>query len=186
MVSSSRAFPRGSGKDVTTPNHGDVPLREFVEAKIHALDRRLSEQLSMNREAVVTALAAAKESTALALISAETLVKEQDKRNAAALAANALAVEVAMRSAKEAVEKAEASNERRLGLLNEFRAQAADESSKYALSVVVNQTIKGLERRLDAAEQGVAALQGRALAIAGVSALVGGAVVGTIVKALGG
>jgi len=47
---------------------------------------------------------------------------EQDKR-----------IEQALTAAKDAVGKAEKAQERRLDLLNEFRAQAADESKKYAL-----------------------------------------------------
>ena len=52
---------------------------------------------------------------------------EQDKR-----------IEQALTAARNAVDKAEKSNERRLDLLNEFRAQAADESKKYALRETVD------------------------------------------------
>jgi vacuolar-type H+-ATPase subunit H len=50
------------------------------------------------------------------------LREEQDRR-----------IEQALAAARQAVEKAEKAQERRLDLLNEFRAQAADESKKYAL-----------------------------------------------------
>jgi hypothetical protein len=50
----------------------------------------------------------------------ELLLKEQDKR-----------IEQESRAAREAVQKAELAIDKRLDLLNEFRAQAVDESVKY-------------------------------------------------------
>lgn len=43
-----------------------------------------------------------------------------------------------MEASKMAVQKAEDANERRLNLLNEFRAQSVDEGKKYALRETVN------------------------------------------------
>ena len=91
-------------------------------------------------------------------------------------------VNLALSAAKEAVTKAEAANDRRLDLLNEFRAQQADEARKYALSAVVEQSFRGLEERAGRTEAAISVLQGRALALAGFGALFGGAVGALIVK----
>jgi len=94
-------------------------------------------------------------------------------------------VDLAMSAAKEAVTKAEVANERRLDLLNEFRAQQADEARKYALTIVVDQRFDGVSERLGRAEQSVSTLQGRALALAGFGALFGGAAGALLVRMLG-
>ncbi len=91
-------------------------------------------------------------------------------------------VNLALSAAKEAVQKAEAADEKRFALLNEFRAQQADEARKYAPSELVNQSFKNLEDRLTRGEAHIAMLQGRALALAGFGALFGGAVGAMIVK----
>jgi hypothetical protein len=57
----------------------------------------------------------------------DALRAEQDRRIEQALSASNLAIT-----------KAEAAQERRLNLLNEFREQAADESKKYALKTTVD------------------------------------------------
>lgn len=62
---------------------------------------------------------------------------EQDRR-----------IEQALLAAKDAVDKAERAQERRLDLLNEFRAQAADESRKYAQREVVEPAIGKLETQV--------------------------------------
>ena len=91
-------------------------------------------------------------------------------------------VNLALSAAKEAVVKAEGANDRRLDLLNEFRAQQADEARKYALSVLVDARFEGQSARVARVESGVSVLQGRALALAGFGALVGGVVGALIVK----
>ena len=62
-------------------------------------------------------------------------------------------VEQALTASREAVDKAEKAQERRLDLLNEFRAQSADEARKYAQREVV-------EPRLNKAETQIARLYG--------------------------
>lgn len=49
------------------------------------------------------------------------------------------------RDAKDALEKASVALERRLDLLNEFRAQAAEEAQKYALRLELDQVRKDLD-----------------------------------------
>ncbi len=78
----------------------------------------------------------------------------------ALLSAQDRRIEQALTASKLAVDKAETSQERRLDLLNEFRAQAADESVKYALRENVEQlNLAGL-RRITNLETQVARLYG--------------------------
>ncbi len=77
----------------------------------------------------------------------ERIIQDQDKRVAAAQTA-----------AKEAVEKAEQAQERRLDLLNEFRAQAGDEARKYAQKEVVEPRIGALETAIQRAYGGLIVL----------------------------
>jgi hypothetical protein len=91
-------------------------------------------------------------------------------------------VNLALSAAKEAVTKAEASDEKRFALLNEFRGQSADEARKYAPTELVNQKFDAVDGRLNRTETTVATIQGRALALAGFGALFGGAVGAFIVK----
>jgi hypothetical protein len=93
-------------------------------------------------------------------------------------------VNLALSAAKEAVTKAEASDEKRFALLNEFRAQQADEARKYATRESVEQSIDALSRRVGVNEGAVSVLQGRALALAGFGALFGGVIGAMIVKAI--
>jgi len=60
------------------------------------------------------------------------VLSEREKRYEQRFLDQERAVNAALTAAKEAVDKAEKAQERRLDLLNEFRAQAADESAKYA------------------------------------------------------
>jgi anti-sigma factor RsiW len=85
-------------------------------------------------------------------------------------------VNLALSAAKEAVTKAEAADEKRFALLNEFRAQQADESRKYVPREMVDTIFNGLRDRIGRNEAEVARLQGRALALAGFGALFGGAI----------
>jgi hypothetical protein len=94
-------------------------------------------------------------------------------------------VNLALSAAKEAVMKAEAADEKRFALLNEFRGQQADEARKYATRDSVDQSITAIEHRLTIAEGAVATLQGRALALAGFGALFGGVVGAMIIKTIG-
>lgn len=57
--------------------------------------------------------------------------------------------------ARAAVEKAEQAQERRLDLLNEFRAQASDEAQKYSQRDVVEPRIDRLESALNKAYGGI-------------------------------
>jgi len=63
--------------------------------------------------------------------------------------------QTAAEGARTAVEKAEAAQEHRLDLLNEFRAQAADEAQKYAQRDVVEPRIDKLEAALSRAYGGL-------------------------------
>lgn len=57
-------------------------------------------------------------------------------------------VQLALTSAKEAVDKAEQANERRLGLLNEFRGQQADEARKYVPRETYDLAVGQLQDRI--------------------------------------
>jgi len=92
-------------------------------------------------------------------------------------------VNLALSAAKEAVTKAEAANDRRLDLLNEFRAQQADEARKYALSELVAQSFKALEERVSRTDIALSTLQGRALALTGFGTFFGG-IVGALIARL--
>jgi len=94
-------------------------------------------------------------------------------------------VNLALSAAKEAVMKAEAADEKRFALLNEFRGQQADEARKYATRESVEQSIKTMEHRLTVSETGLATLQGRALALAAFGTIFGGVVGALIIKMIG-
>ncbi len=91
-------------------------------------------------------------------------------------------VNLALSAAKEAVTKAEASDEKRFALLNEFRAQQADEATKYAPTTLVQQKFDEMFGRLARNESAVSILQGRALAMGAFGTLFGGIVGALIVK----
>ncbi len=91
-------------------------------------------------------------------------------------------VNLALSAAKEAVTKAEAADEKRFALLNEFRAQQADEALKYAPSQLVQQKFDEFFGRLSRCESSVSTLQGRALALGAFGTLFGGIVGALIVK----
>lgn len=90
------------------------------------------------------------------------IIADRDVRIGLALSAN-----------KEAVEKAEAAVNERLKLLNEFRGQLSDQASKYALTDLVNQQNKEFDGRIGRVENAVSSLQGRALALVAIGAVVG-------------
>lgn len=108
----------------------------------------------------------------------EGRISDLDRRLTEAIQGRDERVQLALSASKEAMQKAESANESRLALLNEFRAQAADESRKYALSEVIDPRLIRLEKE-------VATLQGRAIAFAGFGALLGASVAGFVVKLAG-
>ncbi len=67
----------------------------------------------------------------------ERVISDQDRRTEQALIAS-----------RDAVDKAEKAQERRLDLLNEFRAQSADEGRKYALRDSVEDRLSKLETNI--------------------------------------
>ena len=93
-------------------------------------------------------------------------------------------VQIALTAAKEAVDKAEQANERRLGLLNEFRAQQADEARKYAQQLIVDKEFENVAGRLGRMENLIATLQGRSLALAGFGAILGGIATAVVMRFL--
>ena len=105
-----------------------------------------------------------------------------DRRLTEARIADAARVQLALTAAKEAVDKAEQANEKRLGLLNEFRSQQADEARKYVPRETYDLAVGQYNSRFTVLEQAGAMLQGKAIAFAGFGALVGGAAVGMIMK----
>jgi uncharacterized protein YllA (UPF0747 family) len=72
----------------------------------------------------------------------ERIIADQDRR-----------IEQALTASRAAVDKAEKSQERRLDLLNEFRAQAADESAKYALRETVDHLAEAQDTRMKKIER---------------------------------
>ena len=88
---------------------------------------------------------------------------EQDKR-----------IDQALLNARVAVDKAQAAQEHRLDLLNEFRAQQADESRKYALREALEAAVKERDQRLARIEAQISRLYGglAVLAFIGVANLV--------------
>lgn len=63
--------------------------------------------------------------------------------------------------------------EKRLDLLNEFRRQSADESARFATREVVDTAMGSMSGRIADNASAISRLQGRALALAGVGAVVG-------------
>jgi hypothetical protein len=107
-----------------------------------------------------------------------------DRRLVDARMADAARVQLALTAAKEAVDKAEQANEKRLGLLNEFRNQSAEESRKYVPRETYELAIGQVNAQIKVVETASAMLQGRAIAFAGFGALLGGAAVALIMRAL--
>jgi len=157
-----------------------VSLRDHFDARLAELDRRLTDTILDRDARVLIAMTAAKE-----------------------------AVDKAERAGTMAAGAEREATEKRLALLNEFRAQQADEARKYAERTVVAQQVSAIEERLSRNENGltsllatnqqfgdmekrlarqeslVASLQGRALALAGFGALIGGTVVGLLIRLIG-
>ena len=105
---------------------------------------------------------------------ASAMFAERDKQVAAALEAS-----------REAGDKSAGELQRRLDLLNEFRAQAADESAHYARKEVVQADVARMEEQVAANARLIASMHGRAWALAGVGGVLG-ALVGVFITVLTG
>lgn len=115
----------------------------------------------------------------------EGQITSLDRRLTDAIEGRDVRVQLALSAAKDAMVKAEAATDSRLALLNEFRAQAAEESRKYALSDVIDPKFEAMDKRIQRNEGIVNTLQGRAIAFAGFGALLGASLAGFIVKLAG-
>lgn len=115
----------------------------------------------------------------------ERLLDDLDRRLSGAIDDRDSRIQLALAATKEAVGKAEVANDKRLELLNEFRAQSADRDSRFALSEVVDEKMETLRTAIGRNTNDLAALQGRLIAIAGVGALFGAAIAGVIAKLTG-
>lgn len=87
------------------------------------------------------------------------IIEEREKRFNERFHSQEQAVASALTAAKEAVDKAEKAQERRLDLLNEFRAQAADESAKFLPKGEYNVNHEGLIERVNKLEVSVGRVQ---------------------------
>lgn len=115
----------------------------------------------------------------------EALISNVDERLSGAIDDRDARIQLALAASKEAVLKAEAANEKRLELLNEFQAQSADRDSRFALTEVVDTKLETLAGEIGRNAKDLAALQGRLIAIASVGALFGAAIGGLIAKLTG-
>jgi hypothetical protein len=73
----------------------------------------------------------------------------QEKAVAVAFVAQEKAVTAALTSAQQAVDKAEIANEKRLQGVNEFRAQLADQATRFALRDQVSQQVITLNDKIE-------------------------------------
>jgi len=110
-------------------------------------------------------------------------IDDMDRRVAESLAAHDRRGQQQFSAAQEAVDKAERTMSARLELLNEFRAQQADESKKYMSRDLYDREHANLAARVTAVEMTAGTLQGRALAFAGMAAIIG-SIVGAILVAV--
>jgi len=78
----------------------------------------------------------------------DRFLEERDRRIEQRFTSQALAVDAALAAAKEAVDKAEKAQERRLDLLNEFRAQSSDEQARFATREFVD-TIASTQTKME-------------------------------------
>lgn len=110
-----------------------VPLREFIEAMLN--ERRHSmDVVAVERQKAIAAQLA---SITASLDSAQALQTER-------IESVRRETRIMFEESEKAILKAEAAINERLDLLNEFRAQAADEASKYALRDSVDQRLSQL------------------------------------------
>ncbi len=110
----------------------------------------------------------------------------QTKALDAAFAAADKAVQTALLSAEKAVAKAETAAERRFEAVNEFRGQLADQATTFMPRNEADVRLGAMDEKVDRNAKDIASLQGRALALAGIGALIGGALVAVISQAIGG
>lgn len=115
----------------------------------------------------------------------EAQIAGLDRRLTEAINGSDTRVGLALTAVKEATARSDNSNEARLALLNEFRAQSADESRKYALAATIEVEIAALEKRIQRNESVINTLQGRAIAFAGFGALLGASLAAFVLKAVG-
>jgi hypothetical protein len=112
-------------------------LRDELENRIAEGDRNLRDHIANQVAQIKAALASAER--------LETERLEGMRQEIAAVRREGMATSVA---AQKAIDKAEEAIQRRLDLLNEFRAQIADEATKYAQREVVDAQIKSLDARV--------------------------------------
>jgi hypothetical protein len=110
----------------------------------------------------------------------------QTKALDAAFAAADKAVQTALLSAEKAVAKAETAAERRFEAVNEFRGQLADQATTFMPRTEADVRLTAMDEKVSRNTEDIASLQGRALALAGIGALTGGALVAIISRAIGG
>jgi hypothetical protein len=113
-------------------------LRAELERMIAEGDRNLRDHIA-NQIAQIRS----------ALDSAEKLEVERMEALKAEIAAVRREGNATSLAAQKAIDKAEEAIQRRLDLLNEFRAQIADESQKYAQREVVEAEVKNLLGRIN-------------------------------------
>jgi hypothetical protein len=95
-------------------------------------------------------------------------------------------VRIALSGQKDALTRAEGAMDKRLDLLNEFRGKAEDSADRYALRELVDAKFEAMTTRMGRLEQLLASVQGRAIAMAGFGALIGGSAVAALFKLIGG
>ncbi len=86
------------------------------------------------------------------------------------------AIAIALAAAKEAVTKAEIANEKRLDLLNEYRTQTRETVADYVRQDVYGPQHEILRQEVNSVADRVASIEGRFLGLAGISAIIAGAV----------
>ncbi len=124
--------------DMTKGEVAYVSLRDHFEAIIREQQKAI-EQANIEREKAASILRSSlieKVQTGDAAL--DRHIKEQVAQITSMIEGQGRLVSQAHTSSQLAIAKAEEATEKRLGLLNEFRAQQADESKKYALRETVD------------------------------------------------
>jgi hypothetical protein len=98
---------------------------------------------------------------------------------------DAESIKVALDATKFQLQETKEAINERLKLLNEFRGQSEDNADRYALRELVDAKIDAIGVRLNRIEQLLSNMQGRAIALAGFGALIGGTAVASLFKFLG-
>lgn len=91
----------------------------------------------------------------------ETRINEMDRRFGERFEAADRAVEVGLRVAKEAVDKAEAAQDKRMEAMNEFRAQLADQTATFVPRSELDQHFDQIEKSIDELKQSSQTTAGR-------------------------